>query len=74
MQPGGARPMLTLHRGLKGDARQNQLLAALPAVELERWLPHLEPIDMALGDVLYESGNKLNHVYLPTTAIVCCCT
>jgi CRP-like cAMP-binding protein len=33
-------------------------------------MPHLEPMDMPLGKVLYEPGGKLSHVYFPTTAIV----
>ncbi len=49
---------------------QNHLLAALPAAEFERLAPHLEPVEMLLGDVLYESGGLLQHVYFPTTAIV----
>lgn len=52
------------------DAKKNDLLAALPAAEWERWLPQLDPVDMLLGDVLYESGATLSHVYFPTTAIV----
>ncbi len=52
------------------DPRQNHLLAALPDAELQRWLPALEPIDMPLGQVLYEAGDALSHVYFPTTAIV----
>jgi CRP-like cAMP-binding protein len=52
------------------DPRKNQLLAALPAPELQRWLPHLEYVDMRLGEVLYEAGSILSHVYFPTTAIV----
>ena len=50
--------------------KQNQLLAALSAEEWERWQPELEPVDMKLGDVLYESGSTMTHVYFPTTAIV----
>jgi CRP-like cAMP-binding protein len=50
--------------------RQNQLLAALPDAEWERLLPHLECVDMPLGKVLYESGDRLAHVYFPTTSIV----
>jgi CRP-like cAMP-binding protein len=46
------------------------LLAALPEAELKRWLPHLEYVDMPLGEVLYEAGSTLSHVYFPTTAIV----
>jgi CRP-like cAMP-binding protein len=49
---------------------QNRLLAALPATEYERLLPHLELVPMPLGEVLYESGGRLQHVYFPTTSIV----
>jgi CRP-like cAMP-binding protein len=50
--------------------RQNRLLDALPDAEWERWLPHLEAVDMPLGKVLYEPGVRLTHVYFPTTSIV----
>jgi CRP-like cAMP-binding protein len=49
---------------------QNHLLAALATEEFERLAPNLEPVDMRLGDVLYESGGLLQHVYFPTTAIL----
>jgi len=49
---------------------QNQLLAALPEVEFQRWLPQLEPVELALGQVLYESGATMPYVYFPTDAIV----
>ena len=52
------------------DPKQNDLLAALPASEWERWLPQLEVVEMPLGKVLYESGSKMTHVYFPTTSIV----
>ena len=49
---------------------QNHLLAALPASDYERIASHLELIAMPLGDVLYESGAKLQNVYFPTTCIL----
>ena len=52
------------------NPKQNHLLAALPPVEWTRWLPALEVIDMPLGQVLYEPGVTLDHVYFPATAIV----
>ena len=52
------------------DPRTNQLLAALPLAEWQRWQPQLEAVELALGQVLYESGSTLGHVYFPTTAIV----
>jgi CRP-like cAMP-binding protein len=52
------------------DRVENHLLAALPDAEWQRWLPHLERVVMPLGQVLYEAGDTLSHVYFPTTAIV----
>jgi CRP-like cAMP-binding protein len=52
------------------DPRQNRLLAAMPKAALHRWAPDLESVDMQLGQVLYESGGTLSHVYFPTTSIV----
>ncbi|MBB5191751.1 CRP-like cAMP-binding protein [Silvimonas terrae] len=52
------------------DAIKNHLLAALPPEELQRWLLHLELVDLPLGQALYESGSKMSHVYFPTTAII----
>jgi CRP-like cAMP-binding protein len=49
---------------------QNHLLAALPTVEFERLLPHLESVAMPLGEVLCESGDQLHYCYFPTTAII----
>jgi CRP-like cAMP-binding protein len=50
--------------------RQNHLLAALPVAEWERLRPHMEPRPMPLGNVLYEPGSAMRHVYFPTTSIV----
>ena len=55
---------------LSPDSAENHLLAALPDAEWQRWLPHLEPVEMPLGQVLYEAGGTLSHVYFPTTAII----
>jgi CRP-like cAMP-binding protein len=52
------------------DPRLNHLLAALPAADWERWAPQLEWVPMPLGQVLYESGLTLGHVYFPITSIV----
>jgi len=49
---------------------KNRLLAALPILEQGRLLPKLEPVEMPLGKVLYESGRVLRHVYFPIDCIV----
>jgi CRP-like cAMP-binding protein len=50
--------------------RLNGLLAALPEDIWQRWEFMLEATEMALGQVMYEPGTTLSHVYFPTTAIV----
>ena len=52
------------------DLKRNRLLAALPDEVLARLRTNLEPIQLALGQVIYEPDETLAHVYFPTTAIV----
>jgi CRP-like cAMP-binding protein len=54
----------------KFDPTKNRLLAALPREEYERVLPHLGRVSFKLGEVVYESGGQMEHIYFPTTAIV----
>jgi CRP-like cAMP-binding protein len=61
---------MTPQKTLSQDRSTNYLLAALPEAEWQRWLPELEPIEMPLGQVLYESGSTLSHVYFPISSIV----
>ncbi len=55
---------------LHSNPLTNQLLAALPEPEWSRWQPQLELVELKLGQVLYESGSVMYHVYFPTNAIV----
>ena len=47
---------------------ENGLLAALPAEDYERLLPHLMPVKFSLGEVLYESQGLMEYVYFPTSS------
>jgi len=49
---------------------ENHLLAVLSDADWARVEPHLALIDMPLGQVVYESGDRLDHVYFPTSLIV----
>lgn len=51
-------------------AKSNCLLSQLPPKELTKIESFLEPADLPLGMALYESGERLSHVYFPTTAII----
>lgn len=48
----------------------NHLLAALSPEDFARVSSCLELVEMPLGEVLCESGGRLQHVYFPTTSIV----
>lgn len=50
--------------------QQNHLLAALPQEVKSRLFSHLELVPMSLGQVMYESGDAMRHVYFPTDSIV----
>ncbi|MDQ6787538.1 MAG: Crp/Fnr family transcriptional regulator [Acidobacteriota bacterium] len=52
------------------DALKNHLLAALHGDEFVRVKSKLEPLSFKLGEVLYESGDKIDYLYFPTTAII----
>ena len=56
--------------GMKISPSQNHLLAALPSEVKQRIFPHLIPIELPLGKVLYESGELQSYVYFPTDSIV----
>lgn len=50
--------------------KSNCLLSKLPAPDLARLELCLEPVELSLGDVIYEASEELTHVYFPTTGIV----
>ncbi len=52
------------------DPRSNALLAAIPAAQWSRWSAYLEPVNLARGQVLSDSGLASGYVYFPTTAVV----
>jgi CRP-like cAMP-binding protein len=49
---------------------QNRLLHALPAAEYLRLLPHLEPVQLSLKQVLWEPDAQIDSVYFPRTAVL----
>jgi CRP-like cAMP-binding protein len=52
------------------ESTGNRLLARLPPEEYEHLLPHLEHVSFALGEVVYESGERQSYIYFPTTVII----
>jgi len=52
------------------NARANRLLAALPDENYQTLLPSLEFVKFALGEILYDSGDKTGYLYFPTNSII----
>jgi CRP-like cAMP-binding protein len=52
------------------DPRHNHLLSAIPSAEWQRWQSLLEPVELNVGQILFESGRAPAHVYFPTSAVV----
>ncbi len=48
----------------------NQVLASIPAREYRRLQAHLEPIKLNFGQVLYEPGKPILHVYFPLDCLI----
>jgi len=51
-------------------ASPNRLLDALPRKEYRKLLAILEPVELAFGEILYESHAKIRHVYFPNDCFV----
>jgi len=60
----------TRHAAEAVSPKVNRLLAALPEADYLVLLPFLEPVQLPLGEAVYESGGPQGHVYFPTNSIV----
>lgn len=58
------------HKAVKGGPVANRLLAALPRKDFNGLLACLEPVTLTFGEVLYELGDPIRHVYFPNDSIV----
>jgi CRP-like cAMP-binding protein len=48
----------------------NSMLAALPRKQYQRLLAGLESVELSFGEVLYEPGERIRHVYFPNDSLV----
>jgi len=75
--PGQPAAPNVLGRVLQQDATDplnelltNRLLSSLPAEDFSRIFPHLEPVSLAAGQVLYKLDDEIRLAYFPETAVV----
>jgi CRP-like cAMP-binding protein len=48
----------------------NSLLASLPRKDYQRLLTGFEPVTLTFGEIVYEPGKPIRHVYFPTDSLV----
>lgn len=48
----------------------NQILAVLPHEEHERLAPHLKPVSLELGQILFRPDEQIHFVHFPATAVI----
>jgi len=49
---------------------KNRLLAALPDSEANFLKPHLEPVSLTTGSIIYQAGDTIRHTYFPLGGMV----
>ena len=65
----GIKPAQSMS-GVPSTARDNWILSALTRAEHDALLPHLEPINLASGQVIGQPGHAVQHVYFPLSCSV----
>lgn len=48
----------------------NHLLGRVKANDFDKMLGRMEPVDLPLGQILYDPGTPLTHVYFPTSGMI----
>ena len=48
----------------------NRVLAGIPAGGYRRLRAHLQPVTLNFGDILYEPGESIRHVYFPLDCLI----
>lgn len=54
----------------QADISANHILASLTQLDAQRLLPHLEPVDLVLGDVLYRCDEHPEYVHFPAGSLI----
>src|SRR5687767_12336436 len=49
---------------------RNRLLLSLPAREIDFLKSHLEPVKLSIGDIIFQAGDTIHHVYFPENGMI----
>ena len=48
----------------------NRLMSTLADHDWERWKPHIELVKLEVGEILFDAGESIDHIYFPLTGII----
>jgi CRP-like cAMP-binding protein len=57
-------------RMTEAQAIGNRVLASIPPKDSRRLRAELEPVSLPFGQILYEAGAKIRHVYFPVNCLI----
>lgn len=49
---------------------ENRILASLPPEDYARFAPHLEPVELAHGQIIYDAEQYIDYLYFPVNSMV----
>jgi CRP-like cAMP-binding protein len=70
LHPRGVRAFTTQELMTGSEAPRNRILAGLPPTESARLGRYLKPVILRFGQVLYEPGRAISHVYFPVDSLI----
>jgi CRP-like cAMP-binding protein len=67
--PGASAEAVVAESSQPAGRASNRILQSLPSQDRARLLATVQPVSVALGEVVCEPGKLVDYVYLPTTAV-----
>ena len=58
------------HSPVSPIKQANKIMASLPSNDWDRWQRHITAVSLSVDDVLFDSGQKIQHVYFPVSSII----
>ena len=49
---------------------QNKILSVLPDSEMDFLAPHFERVNLSPGDMIYQAGDSIPHIYFPNNGMI----
>lgn len=48
----------------------NRLTSSLSDLDWDRWKRQIEPVQLKVGEILFDAGEQIHHIYFPLTGVI----